>query len=398
MAHLDRAQKAPGPSSTRARQHNAAPEPSAEEPQAEEPDSVPAPDAPAAHDAPATSPGTVPAAGTTNQNGGAPAGPPATLGAAPTRPATPADAAANGNAAVSESNATPESNATTEGRATTESDAPRKSRAGRNLPAAIGVGVGLGGVVVVSLFVWKWLFLGLVIAAVCVGVWEMVRAVSVQKARPPLVPLLLGAPLMVCLAWFGGAERLPLGLLATLLLVFVWRFADGVAHYQRDVTAAALIAVYVPFLGSFAALLAYPAHDGSVRVLVTVLAVVLSDTGGYATGVFLGKHPMAPSVSPAKSWEGFAGSVVWTGAGSAIALPLLVDGALWWHGAIFGVAVSIASVLGDLGESLIKRDLGVKDMSNLLPGHGGLMDRLDSVLLALPTAYAVLAFLVPWTR
>ncbi|WP_426510642.1 phosphatidate cytidylyltransferase [Dactylosporangium sp. McL0621] len=256
----------------------------------------------------------------------------------------------------------------------------------------------MGGLVVVSLFVWKWLFLGLVIAAVMIGVWEMVRAVSVQKARPPLVPLLLGAPLMVGLAWFGGAERLPLGLIATLLLVFVWRFADGVPHYQRDVTAGALIAVYVPFLGSFAALLAYPAHDGSVRVLVTILAVVLSDTGGYATGVFLGKHPMAPSVSPAKSWEGFAGSVVWTGAGSAIALPLLLDDAVWWHGAIFGVAVSIASVLGDLGESLIKRDLGVKDMSNLLPGHGGLMDRLDSVLLALPTAYAVLAFLVPWSR
>jgi phosphatidate cytidylyltransferase len=275
---------------------------------------------------------------------------------------------------------------------------PRKSRAGRNLPAAIGVGAGLGGLVVVSLFTLdKWLFLGLVVVAVMIAVWEMVRAVGVQKARPPLVPLLLGAPLMVCLAWFGGAERLPLGLIATLLLVFVWRFADGVANYQRDVTAAALIAVYVPFLGSFAALLASP-EDGSVRVLVTVLAVVLSDTGGYATGVFLGKHPMAPSVSPAKSWEGFAGSIVWTGAGSAIALPLLLDDAVWWHGAIFGVAVSIASVLGDLGESLIKRDLGVKDMSNLLPGHGGLMDRLDSVLLALPTAYAVLAFLVPWDK
>jgi phosphatidate cytidylyltransferase len=269
-----------------------------------------------------------------------------------------------------------------------------KSRAGRNLPAAIGVGAGMGGSVIVSLFVWKALFLGLVIVAVMVAVWEMVRAVSVQKARPPLVPLLLGGPLMVSLAWFGGAERLPLGLLATLVGLFVWRFADGVAHYQRDVTAGALIAVYVPFLGSFAALLA-SADDGSVRVLVTILAVVLSDTGGSATGVFLGRHPMAPSVSPAKSWEGFAGSVFWTGAGSALALPLLLPEAAWWHGAVFGVAVSVASVLGDLGESLIKRDLGVKDMSNLLPGHGGLMDRLDSVLLALPTAYAVLAFLVP---
>jgi phosphatidate cytidylyltransferase len=326
MAHLDRAHRAPDPS-TRARPDDAAPEAPADP--AEDPDVVPQVPPSAAAPPPA------------------PAGP--------------------------------------------------RSRAGRNLPAAIGVGAGLGGAILVSLFAWKWLFLGLVIAAVMVGVWEMVRAVSLRKARPPLVPLLLGAPLMVCLAWFGGADMLPLGVLATLLLVFVWRFADGVEHYQRDVTAGALIAVYVPFLGSFAALLAYPATDGSVRVLVTILAVVLSDTGGYATGVFLGRHPMAPSVSPAKSWEGFAGSVVWTGAGSAVALPLLLPDALWWHGAIFGVAVSIASVLGDLGESLIKRDLGVKDMSNLLPGHGGLMDRLDSVLLALPTGYAVLAFLVPWS-
>lgn len=273
-----------------------------------------------------------------------------------------------------------------------------KRRAGRNLPAAIGVGVALGGAVLASLFVWIPAFLVLVVIAVMVGIWEMVRAVSVHKARPPLVPLLIGGPCMVVLAWFGGADILPLGLLATLLATFVWRFAGGARDYQRDVTAGALIAVYVPFLGAFAALLAHPGQDvseGAVRVLVTILAVVLSDTGGYVTGVFLGRHPMAPSVSPAKSWEGFAGSVVWTGAGSAVALPLLMSDAVWWHGAVFGIAVSVASVLGDLGESLIKRDLGVKDMSNLLPGHGGLMDRIDSVLLALPTAYAVLAFLVP---
>ncbi len=273
-----------------------------------------------------------------------------------------------------------------------------KRRAGRNLPAAIGVGVALGGAVLASLFVWIPAFLVLVVIAVAVGIWEMVRAVSVHKARPPLVPLLVGGPAMVVLAWFGGADMLPLGLLATLLATFVWRFAHGVRDYQRDVTAGALIAVYVPFLGAFAALLAHPGQDvsdGAARVLVTILAVVLSDTGGYVTGVFLGRHPMAPSVSPAKSWEGAAGSVVWTGAGSALALSLLLDDAVWWHGVVFGVAVSIASVLGDLGESLIKRDLGVKDMSNLLPGHGGLMDRLDSILLALPTAYAVLAFLVP---
>jgi phosphatidate cytidylyltransferase len=232
------------------------------------------------------------------------------------------------------------------------------------------------------------------VAAIGVGTWEMVRAVGPERAQAPMIPLLVGGPVMAGLAWFGGAETLAVGLLATLLAMFVWRLGEGAANYQRDITVGTLIAVYVPFLASFAALLAR-SPDGDVRVLVTLLAVVLSDTGGYATGVFFGKHPMAPSVSPKKSWEGFAGSLVWTAAGSAVALHLLLDGAGWWQGAIFGLAVSGASVLGDLGESLIKRDLGVKDMSNLLPGHGGLMDRLDSILLAAPTGFAVLTLLLP---
>ena len=222
----------------------------------------------------------------------------------------------------------------------------------------------------------------------------MVRAVGPDRARAPMIPLLVGGPVMAGLAWYGGAETLTLGLLATLLAMLVWRLGDGVANYQRDVTAGTLIAVYVPFLASFAALLAR-SPDGDLRVLVTLLAVVLSDTGGYATGVFLGKHPMAPSVSPKKSWEGFIGSLVWTAVGSAIALHFLLDGAGWWEGAIFGLAVSGASVLGDLGESLIKRDLGVKDMSNLLPGHGGLMDRLDSLIAVAPVAWVILHYLVP---
>ena len=266
-------------------------------------------------------------------------------------------------------------------------------RAGRNLPAAIGVGIALGAIVLSSLFFWRPAFLGVLLAAIAVGTWEMTRAVA-QRAHAPAVPLLAGGPVMAVLAWYGGADALALGLLATLLAMIVWRLGEGAAGYQRDVTVGALIAVYVPFLASFAALLAR-SDDGDVRVLVTLLAVVLSDTGGYVTGVFFGKHPMAPSVSPKKSWEGFVGSLVWTAAGSAVALHFLIDGAGWWQGAIFGLAVSGASVLGDLGESLIKRDLGIKDMSNLLPGHGGLMDRLDSILLAAPTAYAVLSLLLP---
>jgi phosphatidate cytidylyltransferase len=268
-----------------------------------------------------------------------------------------------------------------------------KSRAGRNLPAAIGVGVTLGAVVIAALFVWKPAFLGVIAIAMGVGIWELSRAVRHSGANPPLVPLLIGGVLMSGLAWYEGPDALSVGLLVTVLAAMVWRLADGPAGYQRDITAATLVAVYVPFLGGFAALLAEPT-DGAKRVIITLAAVVLSDTGGYAAGVFLGRHPMAPSISPKKSWEGLAGSLTAAAIGGALMLRFVFDVAPWW-GAVFGLAISVASVLGDLAESMLKRDLGVKDMSNLLPGHGGLMDRLDSILFAVPTAYLLLSVLSP---
>ncbi|MEV6814489.1 phosphatidate cytidylyltransferase [Micromonospora sp. NPDC051296] len=266
-------------------------------------------------------------------------------------------------------------------------------RAGRNLPAAISVGVGLGAAVLLPLFLYPLAFLLVIVVAFGVGIWEMSRAVRRGGAEVPLVPLIAGGVLTVTLAWFAGLDALMLGLLVTVAGALVWRLGDGLAGLRRDMTAAALIAVYVPFLGGFAALLA-ASPDGDLRVLVTLVAVVLSDTGGYAAGANFGKHPMAPTISPKKSWEGLAGSVGAAALGSAVLLWLLFDVAPWW-GAVFGVAVSAAAVLGDLAESMIKRDLGVKDMSNLLPGHGGLMDRLDSVLFAVPTGYLLLVVFVP---
>lgn len=274
----------------------------------------------------------------------------------------------------------------------------RRPKAGRNLPAAIGVGVGMGALVLASLFFVRAVFLGVVAVGVVLGTWETVRAFGraaepAKRTRPPLVPLLAGALAMQGLAWFGGLDALTIGLVFTLAAVFIWRLADGPPGYRRDVAAAALIAAYVPFLAGFAVLLVRP-EDGAWRVVAALAMVVCSDTGGYAVGVFLGRHKMAPRISPGKSWEGFAGSIVTCAIAGAI-LVHLAFGQPWWEGAVFGVAVSLVSVLGDLTESMIKRDLGIKDMGTLLPGHGGVMDRLDSILFAVPVSFALLSVLAP---
>jgi phosphatidate cytidylyltransferase len=284
----------------------------------------------------------------------------------------------------------------------------KRHRAGRNLPAAIGIGVLLAGIVLGSLFLWRPAFVGVIAIGAAIGVWEMVHAVGdgeeeapaaggrrrhalAVRARPSLIPLIGGCLVMPVLAWFGGVESLTLGLLITVLAVMVWRLSIGPAGFHRDMAAATLIAVYVPFLLSFAILLAHPS-DGKMRVLVTLACVILSDTGGYAAGVFFGKHPMAPTVSPKKSWEGFAGSILATAIGGSLLVHYIFHQP-FWHGAVIGLGISVAAVLGDLAESMIKRDLGVKDMSKLLPGHGGLMDRLDSVVFAAPAAFMLMLLL-----
>ncbi|BEL11815.1 hypothetical protein Q0Z83_100060 [Actinoplanes sichuanensis] len=268
-------------------------------------------------------------------------------------------------------------------------------RAGRNLPAAIAVGVSLGLVVLASLLIQPMALLVVLVAASGIGAWEMARALSTSGANPPLIPLLAGSVLMTGLAWYEGADALVLGLLVTVGAAVLWRLADGVAAVRRDFTPSVLIAVYGPFLLSFAAMLVrMDENDGPLMVICTLVAVVLSDTGGYAAGVFLGKHPMAPKISPKKSWEGFAGSVTAAAIGSSALLFFLLDIPVHW-GLLFGAVISVVAVLGDLAESMLKRDLKVKDMSNLLPGHGGLMDRLDSILFAVPTAYLLFSIITP---
>jgi phosphatidate cytidylyltransferase len=268
-----------------------------------------------------------------------------------------------------------------------------KSRAGRDLPAAIGVGVGLGGLIVASLFVYRPSFAFIVGVAVLYGCYELSQALRTAGIHVSLAPILVGSAAMLVAAWERGPSGLVLGVLATLAGVIIWRIADGALGYTRDITASALILLYLPTLAGFAILLAHP-HDGAARVMAFVATVVCSDTGGYASGVLFGRHPLAPIVSKAKTWEGFAGSVIACSTAGILLMTLTFHEA-WWKGLLFGLAIVVTATLGDLGESMIKRDLEVKDMGNLLPGHGGIMDRLDSLLPCAAVAYLLLSAFAP---
>jgi phosphatidate cytidylyltransferase len=228
---------------------------------------------------------------------------------------------------------------------------------------------------------------------VVVATVELVRALRKGRFRPPLVPVLAGGLVMIGLAWSRGPTGLVAGFLITVLAVLLWRLADGPVGYLRDAATGVLVALYVPLLAGFAALLLVP-DDGAARVIAFIVTVVCSDVGGFAAGVLFGKHRMAPSISPKKSWEGMAGSVSACMLAGVLTIGLMLD-VPWWGGLIFGAAIAVSATIGDLAESLIKRDLNIKDMGDLLPGHGGLMDRMDSLLPSAAVAYLLLALFVP---
>lgn len=260
---------------------------------------------------------------------------------------------------------------------------------GRNVPVAIGVGLGLGLVVVASLFFWrKEAFLGLAVIGCAFGLHELSRAVAVRDIKLPLLPLWVGTVGIMVSAYTAGVEALLVASVLTSGGAFIWRVLDGggVAAL-RDATAAVFATAYVPFMAGFIALM-LAADDGPWRVLTFVAICVASDTGGYIAGVFFGKTRLAPIVSPKKSWEGLIGSYVLASAAGVGLMVGVLDGP-WWAGLALGVAGVTAATLGDLAESLVKRDLGVKDMGTLLPGHGGVLDRVDSVLFAAPVAFLI---------
>ncbi|GHI04565.1 phosphatidate cytidylyltransferase [Streptomyces cellostaticus] len=272
--------------------------------------------------------------------------------------------------------------------------APQKKSAGRDLSAAIGVGVGLGVVIVASLFIYKPVFVGVVAVAVVVGLWELTSRLQERKAiKAPLVPLAVGGAAMVVAGYVRGAEGAWVAMALTALAVLVWRMTEPPEGYLKDVTAGVFAAFYVPFLATFVALM-LAAHDGPWRVLTFLLLTVVSDTGAYAVGWRFGKHKLAPRISPGKTREGLLGAVLFAMVAGALCMQFLIERGSWWQGLLLGLAVAASATLGDLGESMIKRDLGIKDMGTLLPGHGGIMDRLDSLLPTAPVVWLLMVAFV----
>jgi phosphatidate cytidylyltransferase len=270
---------------------------------------------------------------------------------------------------------------------------PRASRTGRNLPAAIGVGVVLGGLVFLTLFTVKATFLIYVGAAFAVALAELAAALAERDIHIPVIPVAAGGvALLTCMYWLGFQAALA-ALALTMIAIFAWRLPGGASGYVKDVTAGVFAAVYLPFLASFVIAMLVPA-DGARRVLTFIILTVCSDIGGYFAGITLGRHPMVPAISPKKTWEGFAGSVVACLVAGALCLPLLLHGHVW-QGLLTGAAAVLAATLGDLTESMIKRDLDIKDMGKVLPGHGGLLDRVDSLLVVAPVVWLLLYVFIP---
>ena len=280
--------------------------------------------------------------------------------------------------------------------ADTGREPPKKaSRAGRNLPAAIGVGVVLGamaiGILLFAPIGW------LPVLAVCIPIatHEVIRRLREAGYALPVIPLLLGGQAMIWLTFYG-----PAGILGayggTIVVCMVWRLVgqglrEPPVNYLRDISATVLLATWVPLFASFSALLIFQDHGG-FRTFTVICTVVFADIGGYVAGVLFGKHLMVPAISPKKSWEGLGGSLLFGITAAVLSVAFLLDKPAW-VGVPLGLMLVITGVLGDLVESQVKRDLGIKDMGTLLPGHGGIMDRIDAMLPSAVAGWIVLTLL-----
>jgi phosphatidate cytidylyltransferase len=262
------------------------------------------------------------------------------------------------------------------------------AKAGRKLLPSILVSLSLVALVWLTLAYARVLFAALVVIAVSLGVREIARAFLAAGTRISMRTLIVATCGLTYASWSAGVEGLAVATAIALPVLLIFRLRKGPQDFVKSATATTLALIYLPFLAGFLVLLARP-DDGLARVMTFVILVGCNDTFGYLVGVLMGRHPLMPNISPKKSWEGLIGSIVFTCLGGALSFYYILN-LQWWIGVIVGLMIVFTATSGDLIESAMKRDLSLKDMGSLLPGHGGMLDRLDSVLLSAPALYLAL--------
>jgi phosphatidate cytidylyltransferase len=261
-------------------------------------------------------------------------------------------------------------------------------RAGRKLVPSIVVGLSLLGLIWFSLSVYKELFLLVLATAVVLGIREIVRAYNSSNIAISFPSLSIAAVALLGAAWVDGIAGLAIATAISFPILLIRLLLNGPEGFVGKATATTFSLLYLPFLAGFIILLATPSN-GFQRVMTFVVLVGCNDTFGYFVGVLLGKHPLVPSISPKKTWEGLIGSVIFTILGGCLAFHYIMN-MDWWIGIVVGLMIVFTATCGDLIESAMKRDLSLKDMGSLLPGHGGMLDRLDSVVLSAPAMWLAL--------
>jgi phosphatidate cytidylyltransferase len=261
-------------------------------------------------------------------------------------------------------------------------------KAGRKLLPSIGVGLSLIGLVWFALSYHREIFAIVVAIAVVLGVREIVRAFAAHSITVSFNGLALASIGLSYAAWNGGVAGLAIATAIAFPLLLIRALIQGPEGFVAKATGTTFALLYLPFLAGFLILLAIPS-TGFQRVMTFMVLVGCNDTFGYIVGVLFGKHPLVPTISPKKTWEGLAGSTIFTVIGGCLAFNYIMD-MHWWIGIFVGLMIVFTATCGDLIESAMKRDMSLKDMGSLLPGHGGMLDRLDSVVLSAPAMWLAL--------
>ncbi|MFM8385074.1 MAG: phosphatidate cytidylyltransferase [Actinomycetota bacterium] len=261
-------------------------------------------------------------------------------------------------------------------------------KAGRKLIPSILVGLALLGIIFSTIAFVPILFGLFVLIAVLLALHELSAAFNARELKVNFTHLSIATTAVIASSWFAGLPGLAISIVASNIGLLLLQLLNGTTGFVKSATATTFALMYPGFISGFIFLLAR-SGDGFAYISLLVIAVGLNDTFAYLTGVLIGKHPMAQKISPKKTWEGFIGGLFFAATGSAFAFNYLLDQELW-VGALAGVIGALAATTGDLIESAIKRDLSLKDMGTLLPGHGGMLDRLDAALITAPVFWCII--------